>query len=115
MTKTLKLSLCLVIAMLCAAPATAGLNISASVLWQPDPEDDAQVFLHVSNTAYPIPRERAVAVSEFCPTLKVLYMSGFADHAIVHDGILEPGLAFLPTPLTVETLTRTVRTVLDGT
>ncbi len=47
-------------------------------------------------------------------TLKVLYLSGFTDHAIVHDGILEPGLAFLPDPVTVETLTRKVRAVLDG-
>ena len=59
-------------------------------------------------------RELAIAVSKLCPTLKVLYMSGFADQLIVHDGVLEPGLAFLPKPLTVETLTRKVRAVLDG-
>ena len=59
-------------------------------------------------------RELANAASALCPTLKVLYMSGFADHAIVHDGILDPGIAFLPKPLTVDTLTRSVRAVLDG-
>ena len=41
-------------------------------------------------------------------------MSGFADHAIVHDGILDAGLAFLPKPLTMDTLTRKVRDVLDA-
>ena len=59
-------------------------------------------------------RELATAAAEFCPTTKVLYMSGFADHAIVHDGILEAGLAFMPKPLTFDSLSRKVREVLDG-
>ena len=59
-------------------------------------------------------RELAIAASALCPALKVLYMSGDADHAIAHDGILAPGIAFLPKPLTIETLTRKVRAVLDG-
>ncbi|HAK53999.1 MAG TPA: hypothetical protein DCP38_00750 [Acidobacteria bacterium] len=59
-------------------------------------------------------RELAAEVNALCPALKVLYMSGFADHAIVHDGILDAGLAFLPKPLTMDTLTRKVRDVLDA-
>ena len=42
-----------------AVPAQAAVNVSASVLWDPNPDDDTQVFLHVSNTAYPVPREQA--------------------------------------------------------
>jgi nitrogen-specific signal transduction histidine kinase len=59
-------------------------------------------------------RELAAEVNALCPTLKVLYMSGFADHGIVHNGILDAGLAFLPKPLTMDSLTRKVRDVLDG-
>lgn len=40
-------------------PAQAGVSFSASVLWDPNPDDETQVFLHVSNTAYPVPRDDA--------------------------------------------------------
>jgi two-component system, cell cycle sensor histidine kinase and response regulator CckA len=47
------------------------------------------------------------------PTLKVLYMSGYADDAIVHHGRIEVGLAFLHKPFSPGTLLRKVREVLD--
>ncbi|MEO8679973.1 MAG: ATP-binding protein [Vicinamibacterales bacterium] len=47
------------------------------------------------------------------PALKVLYMSGYTDDAIVHHGILAPGIAFLHKPFTSETLGRKIRDVLD--
>jgi signal transduction histidine kinase/ActR/RegA family two-component response regulator len=47
------------------------------------------------------------------PQLKVLYMSGYTDDAIVHHGVLELGAAFLQKPITVETLSRKVREILD--
>ncbi|MEJ2185960.1 MAG: PAS domain S-box protein [Gemmatimonadota bacterium] len=43
------------------------------------------------------------------PALKVAYMSGYADDAIVHHGILEPGTAFIEKPLTSKVLLRKVR------
>ena len=58
-------------------------------------------------------RELAERTTAIRPELKVLYMSGYADQAIVHDGILDGGLALVSKPLTMETLTRKVRAVLD--
>jgi two-component system, cell cycle sensor histidine kinase and response regulator CckA len=47
------------------------------------------------------------------PALKVIYMSGYTEEAIVQHGVLNPGIAFLHKPFTSETLGRKVREVLD--
>ena len=47
------------------------------------------------------------------PALKVIFMSGYTEATIVHDGVLNPGIAFLHKPFTSETLGRKVREVLD--
>jgi CheY-like chemotaxis protein len=49
------------------------------------------------------------------PNVKVLFTSGWTGDAIVHDGILDKGVAFLPKPYTAELLARKVREVLDAT
>jgi signal transduction histidine kinase/CheY-like chemotaxis protein len=48
------------------------------------------------------------------PAMKVLCMSGYTDDAAVRHGVVEADLAYLQKPLTVETLTRKVREVLDS-
>jgi two-component system, cell cycle sensor histidine kinase and response regulator CckA len=59
-------------------------------------------------------RELARKVLETRPDTKVLYMSGYTDNAIVHNGILDPDLAFLQKPITPDVFARKVRKVLDG-
>jgi two-component SAPR family response regulator len=46
--------------------------------------------------------------------MKVLYVSGYTERAIVHQGMLEPGFAFMEKPFTPDSLARRVRKVLDG-
>ena len=48
------------------------------------------------------------------PDLKVLYTTGYTRNAIVHNGMLDPGLNFLAKPFTVEQLAVKVRQVLDN-
>ena len=48
------------------------------------------------------------------PALKVIYMSGYTEEAIVQHGVLNPGIAFLHKPFTSETLGRKIREVLDA-
>jgi len=47
------------------------------------------------------------------PGIKVLYMSGYSENAVIHHGILEFGTAFLEKPFSVEALEHKVREVLD--
>ena len=45
--------------------------------------------------------------------LRVLYISGYAEHAVVRQGVLVEGIAFLSKPFDLSELARTVREVLD--
>jgi two-component system cell cycle sensor histidine kinase/response regulator CckA len=58
-------------------------------------------------------RDVADVLTGMRPGLKVLYMSGYTDDAIVHHGVLDPSLAFLQKPFTPNLLTQKVREVLD--
>jgi len=59
-------------------------------------------------------RELAQRVTEARPETKVLYLSGYTEEAIAHEGALDPGTAFLQKPFTLQVLSRKVREVLRG-
>jgi signal transduction histidine kinase/GAF domain-containing protein len=59
-------------------------------------------------------RELAGRLLLLRPNLRVLYMSGYTDDAIVHHGVLDSNVAYLQKPLVPITLARRVREVLDG-
>lgn len=48
------------------------------------------------------------------PALKVLCTSGYAQHAVVHEGRLDPGVQLLSKPFTYMALARKCRAVLDS-
>jgi len=73
------------------------------------------IHLLVTDVVMPGQGGRAVAerLSERCPGLKVLYVSGYTDDAVVRHGVLHEAMNFLQKPFTPTALTHTVREVLD--
>jgi len=59
-------------------------------------------------------RELANALKERLPNLKILFISGYTDDAVVRHGVLEGGVAFLQKPFTLRALATRIREVLDG-
>jgi DNA-binding NtrC family response regulator len=59
-------------------------------------------------------RQLAERLLNVRPGLKVLFMSGYTENAIVHHGILDAGIEYVQKPLVPDTLARRVREVLDA-
>jgi PAS domain S-box-containing protein len=60
-------------------------------------------------------RELAQRISEIRPNTKVLYMSGYTENVIGHNGTLDAGVRLLQKPFTLRELKSKVREVLDST
>jgi two-component system, cell cycle sensor histidine kinase and response regulator CckA len=90
-----------------AADGAAALRVSVA--------HQAPIQLLVTDVVMPgmSGRELADRLTALRPGLKVLYLSGYTDDAIVRNGVATSGIAFLAKPLTPGMLARKVRLVLD--
>jgi len=48
------------------------------------------------------------------PDLQVVYMSGYTENTIVHQGVLDEGTNFIPKPISLDVLRSKIRSVLDA-
>lgn len=78
----------------------------------------ASAPIHLLLTDMIMPRhggqELAGVLSSVHPKMKILYISGYVNHAILPDGEMPANSAFLAKPFSPETLGRTVRSLLDA-
>ncbi len=79
-------------------------------------EHTGQIDLLVTDVVMPRLGGRAVAdqLKQLHPQLKVLYLSGYTDDAVVRHGVLEQDVPFLQKPFTPAALAQRVREVLDA-
>jgi two-component system, cell cycle sensor histidine kinase and response regulator CckA len=59
-------------------------------------------------------RELAQRISEIRPNVKVLYMSGYTENVVGHNGMLDAGVRLLQKPFNLRDLKSRVREVLDA-
>jgi CheY-like chemotaxis protein len=97
-----------------------------TVLEAPSPEDAIRICgahegeIHLLLTDVLMPgmngRELSARVTILRPSVKVLYMSGYAEDVIVRNGVQDSGTHFIQKPFSAETLAEKVREVLafDG-
>ncbi|AXA69054.1 hybrid sensor histidine kinase/response regulator [Pseudomonas oryzihabitans] len=90
-----------------AADGIAGLKVLQS---------DVRIDLLVSDVGLPggmNGRQMAEAARASRPDLKVLFISGFTEHALLNNGQLDPGMSLLTKPFAVDTLATRVRELIE--
>jgi two-component system, cell cycle sensor histidine kinase and response regulator CckA len=75
-----------------------------------------QIHLMLTDVVMPKMNGRDLAdrVQKMHPEVRVLFMSGYTDEAIVHHGVLDSDTPFLEKPFTLDKLSRKIREVLDA-
>jgi PAS domain S-box-containing protein len=59
-------------------------------------------------------RELATHITQLLPAVHILYMSGYTENAVGHDGTLDAGISLLQKPFSLPALRERVREVLDS-
>jgi CheY-like chemotaxis protein len=79
-------------------------------------QPDEQIDLLLTDVVMPETSGKEVAdrVTKLVPHLRVLFMSGYTDEAIVHHGVLDSNVEFIQKPFTPLGLSKKVREVLDS-
>ena len=81
-------------------------------------EEQGKERIHLLLTDVVMPKmsgkELADRLKSLRPDLKVLFISGYTDNAIVRHGMLDAGVNFLQKPFSVATLGQKIRGALDG-
>lgn len=57
-------------------------------------------------------REMAERIHEFLPQLRVVFMSGYTEHALTQEGQVDPKFEYLQKPFTLKALTQKLAKVL---
>jgi len=78
--------------------------------------DPRKIHLVLTDVVMPQMSGRVFAerLASLMPGIKVVYMSGYTDNAIVHHGVLDEGMEFIAKPFNAADLTQKVREVLDA-
>ena len=79
-------------------------------------EDHPEIRLLFSDVVMPDVNGRRLADEAKArrPDLKVLFTTGYTRNAVVHNGVLDPGVDMIGKPFTIEALAAKVREVLDS-
>jgi FixJ family two-component response regulator len=58
--------------------------------------------------------EMAAQIRKRDPHMKLLFVSGYSDDALLHHGVFDSGVAFLQKPFKMTDLLKHLRRILDG-